>query len=910
MGRIVEQPIATLFGGVSRQPASVRRPNQVETMDNALASVVTGGFEKRPPTQTLAWLDYIASNTTFAIHEIDRDSTEQTFLVANADGIQAVNSITGAQVTVNIGDSKHYFIVEQDALNSTGIVQIGGANMSTFCQFPSTETTFDWAWVCSDATTGRFKVEGSVDGTTWNDIATGKGGASSGTFSTTIGAVATGDHNYIRINITTGLATAADFLTVAATFASTTYLASADPDDFRFATVADSTFIANRLITTRMKEKDTGSITATYQDFAALEAAVVPSGTGNTYKVLGNDTDGFESYFMIDDTVSNLFIETVDPTAHNGFDASSMPHLLTRASDGTFTFAAATWIDRAAGDETIVEAPPFIGSVVQDVSFYRNRLAIVADEHVYTSQEGEVFTLWPKKAVDVLDTDPVSRSATSTDINILKFATVFRKIMFTTSERAQFELSSAGAFTPTSALFDLATSYAASPIAKPVAVGDVLYFPAKTDSHAIFYEYFFDDTSLSNTAADISKHVVDYIPNDILSIAGDPATNTLFVLSTGEQNNIFVYRTFFDGQKKLQSAWSKYTFGATESDAFIHGLAVMSGFLVMIIERQDGAVYLEQMPIEREDQNATVLFSPFLDQREVVTGTHSATPNCTHWDLAFEHNDDAEIILGPSFSEPGRQPTAFYPDRYAVLLGTITAGQTFIIDGLTFTAHASTTTVANREFSISGNAVADAGELTTVLNDATYGMTTATATDQSTGAIGLIQIDIDDKCQAVDTLATPTGTTVSGATVTVSELKDVVAAKGDLDTNSAWIGRPYTMSVQLSELFARGDEETAIITGRLQVKDISFLLSDTGYLKVTIAPEGRTNKVFTFEGKTLGVSTTTIGTASIASKATVRVPVWTRSTQSTITLSSDQPVPCIVESASFRGFFNEISRAE
>jgi hypothetical protein len=779
--------------------------------------------------------------------------------------------------------------------------------MSTFTLSASGETTFDWGFSCSDGATGVWKLEGSADNVVWNDLATGKTGAS-GTFSTTMDAVATGDHTYLRINITTGLATAADFLTVWATFADMTYIASADPDDFRFATVADVTWIANRVVTTRMAEADTGTVTAIYQDFAELEAAVANTGSGLIYQIVGTDVDGFGSFYVEDNATTSQFEEVADPTAHNNFDASSMPHTITKQTDGTFIYAQATWAPRAVGDEIVTEKPPFIGSVVQDVTFYRNRLAILADEHVYTSQSGSVFDLWPKKAVDVLDTDPVARSATSTDINILKFGTVFRKIMFTTSERAQFELSSSGSFTPTSALFDLATSYAASPIAKPKAVGDVLYFPAKTEAHAVFYEYFFDDTSLSNTAADVSKHVVDYIPNDILSITGDPATNTLFVLSSGEQNAIFVYRTFFDGNEKLQSAWSKYTYGATESDAFIHGMSVMSGFLVIIIERQDGSIYLEQMPIERESQNVTVGFSPFFDQREVVTGTYDSANNCTKFETSYEHTDDAEIILGPAFSEPGRQPPVFYPDRYSLTLATVLAGETVIVDGLTYTAHATTTTVANREFSIAGGTdILDAAELHTCLTDSTYGLTTATSVDLGTG---ILQITIDNGCQAAGTLASPTGTAVTNATITVGHLRDIAAAEGDLGTNPSWVGRPYEMSVELSELFGRGKDNEAIITGRLQIKDISFLVSETGYLKVTVATTARDDRAFTFEGKVLGEGTTVVGAASIAEAHTMRVPVWSQSTEATITLSNDQPVPCIVESAAWRGFFNETSRGE
>lgn len=55
-------------------------------------------------------------------------------------------------------------------------------------------------------------------------------------------------------------------------------------------------------------------------------------------------------------------------------------------------------------------------------------------------------------------------------------------------------------------------------------------------------------------------------------------------------------------------------------------------------------------------------------------------------------------------------------------LSGVTAGQTVTIAGRTFTAHSSTTTAANREFSIAGTDVQDATELAAALNDATYGI--------------------------------------------------------------------------------------------------------------------------------------------------------------------------------------------
>ena len=64
-------------------------------------------------------------------------------------------------------------------------------------------------------------------------------------------------------------------------------------------------------------------------------------------------------------------------------------------------------------------------------------------------------------------------------------------------------------------------------------------------------------------------------------------------------------------------------------------------------------------------------------------------------------------------------------------LQAVQAGQTVAINGITFTAHATTTTPALREFSVSGNDAADATELTNLINNATYGVIGITATVNS-----------------------------------------------------------------------------------------------------------------------------------------------------------------------------------
>jgi hypothetical protein len=909
MGRVVEGRIKNLFGGVSNQPSQVRLENQVEVQDNALSSVITGGFEKRPPTRMLANLTQLDSTKNYKIHPIDRDASTKLFVAFETGAsptLYVFDATDGTAKTVTVGDTIHSHLILQDGINSTGVVQVDGADYEEHLAFPATETTFDWTYELSDSGT-TFKVQGSADGITWNDIATGKTGAS-GSFSTTIDAVATGDHNYIRVNITAAAGTATDTISLRATFADLTYLVDTDPEDLQVTSVADYTFVVNRNVTTAMEASAlndvTGSITSTVQTFSDLPSA---TGSGNIHRVRGDDSDGFGTYY-VKDNGSGDWIEIVDPTISNVLAESTMPHQLVRSADGTtFTFSAATWSDRPAGNETTNPNPGFIGGKINDITFYRNRLVLMSDETVYLSQSGDVFALFAEKATAVLDSDPIERGATTNAVNILQYGITFRKLLFLTSAQAQFELDAGdGELTPELTKLDQATTYRASRLAKPSSMGDVLFFASATEGSAVVYEYYFQDTTLSNTALDITRHVKEYIQNDILEMYADPPEQTLFVLTTAAQNALYIYRTFYEANEKKQSAWSRYLFGADETAAFIHGFATFDGSVHMVIERDDGNIYLEEFSIERESVPTGMPFTPLIDQRDELTGTYNSANNVTHWETTWEHSDDAQVVIGSGGTIPGQWLTCFYPDHYRLTLASVAAGETLVFGGKTFTADATTTTTANREFDISGNDAADAGELVTCLNDTTDGIGAAyLATDNGDGTIDIRPLDTVDNTAPT----APTGTAITNATITATELKNLVAARGDHSAAAAYVGRDYTMTVELSKIYPIEDD-TPVVTGRLQLQDITTLYEETGYFELKISPDGgRTTNSYKFEGKVLGDSDTAVDSATIDDVGFFgRKKVMSKADTVKIEYLNDTPLPCVLTSVQWRGFFNEQGR--
>jgi len=109
-----------------------------------------------------------------------------------------------------------------------------------------------------------------------------------------------------------------------------------------------------------------------------------------------------------------------------------------------------------------------------------------------------------------------------------------------------------------------------------------------------------------------------------------------------------------------------------------------------------------------------------------------------------------------------------------ITLATFTAANVVVINGLTFTAHATVTTLANREFSISGDDTADAVELCKCINDATYGVPGVLASS----ALGVVTLTA---IEPGDNYLTVVGVTTIGVAATLRADAFIEVNASDLD---------------------------------------------------------------------------------------------------------------------------------
>nr|BAR36672.1 tail tubular protein B [uncultured Mediterranean phage uvMED] len=123
---LVSGAIPNLINGVSQQPPSLRLPTQGDIQENGLSSVVRG-LEKRPGTQHIAEVDSSFSDSSAFIHTIQRDEEEAYVAVLTDNSIKVFDLIgkyapyhaTNTTTAASGNEIPVYKNTNKDALTST-----------------------------------------------------------------------------------------------------------------------------------------------------------------------------------------------------------------------------------------------------------------------------------------------------------------------------------------------------------------------------------------------------------------------------------------------------------------------------------------------------------------------------------------------------------------------------------------------------------------------------------------------------------------------------------------------------------------------------------------------------------------------------------------------------------------------
>lgn len=406
--------------------------------------------------------------------------------------------------------------------------------------------------------------------------------------------------------------------------------------DFAVVTVEDVTYVVNKTIATAMGSSTaTGTAQGKVQTFAQLPAS--PS-SGDVYEIVGDDKAGYKGYFVKWDATNSVWAECPEVGVVVNIDAAKMPHKLTyNSGTGQFTFAKETWDDRPVGNTTSVPVPSFIGRYINDIFFYRNRLGLLAGEYVCLSRSGpEYENFWPTTASNVLANDRIDLRASGVSVNTLLSGVPYNQQLLLFSDEVQFVLGTGTGqvLSPSTVSMSQSTAYAANAVAKPVSIGDVVFFSSQNDLFAALREYYASGaTDVSNTAEEVTAHTQKFIPASVFSMLPAPDDDALFLLSSSFRNRIYPYKFYWIEDTKVQSAWQYWML---DVDTTILGGSTINSVLYLVVSRADGtflnAVYLQDDPSETD-----LGFVCHLDHLVALDGVFSAATNLTTWTLPYKH---------------------------------------------------------------------------------------------------------------------------------------------------------------------------------------------------------------------------------------------------------------------------------
>lgn len=262
--------------------------------------------------------------------------------------------------------------------------------------------------------------------------------------------------------------------------------------------------------------------------------------------------------------VSSRWTRVAAPAQTAGkLDPSTMPLKLTRNAANTFTLDVAAWTPRTAGDAGTNPGQKLFktGQPIADAVTHENRLWLGGGPFVASSRVQDNFDFWIADPAQLVDSDPIDKTISGRYQGSVRFLLPWNDLLVIFHDSGQFELSSGNQpLTSTTAQLTPSTSQPTLAL-RPRSSNAQIFFAAggAGASYLDVYEYFYNDLRAQSDAAKITGHVAELLPAAVRCLAVVPLHQSLVVLPSAG-SSLYVYKYHYDGQEKIQSAWTRFAF--------------------------------------------------------------------------------------------------------------------------------------------------------------------------------------------------------------------------------------------------------------------------------------------------------------------------------------------------------------
>tara|TARA_Y100000401_G_scaffold26903_1_gene19212 strand:+ start:691 stop:2772 length:2082 start_codon:yes stop_codon:yes gene_type:complete len=321
-------------------------------------------------------------------------------------------------------------------------------------------------------------------------------------------------------------------------------------NDFHVVSRLDQILIVNKSITVATAGTTPGSLSGTVASIASLPAA--SSNNGAYYKV-ANTSAAEDDYYVVSD--GSTWIEAAQPGIALGYQASTMPHRISRDSSGNFTFEVCPWANRTVGDLTTNPNASFVGKKISHLFYTNNRLGMLSDENVILSQPNKFFTFFSVSAQVLTDADPIDLACVSMrPVNLTAAIPVTQGVVLFSRQQQFMLFSDTGVLSPTQAVVKSISNYEVDSVIPPVENGSKIVFVNKTVDYCRTIEMYTQGQGDNPLFIDIGKEVTQYIPSSVDALFSN-AQNSFVGMYDQTSRKAYFFRNYSEGNEVLMRGW-------------------------------------------------------------------------------------------------------------------------------------------------------------------------------------------------------------------------------------------------------------------------------------------------------------------------------------------------------------------
>jgi hypothetical protein len=319
---------------------------------------------------------------------------------------------------------------------------------------------------------------------------------------------------------------------------------------------------------------------------------------GTVLKVRGDAVTGADDFYMKtissdgSSAVGDAWEETTEPGSQYTLDETTLPLQLVDNGDGTFTLDECPWDERAAGDDTTVPFPSFIGSSLTDIFVHQGRLGFITGDKIVLSEAGNFFNFFRTTAQQIVSSDPIDVSSSISGVIRLDYAINWNEAVYLFANgNAQYRLDSEGPLTVETIQIDHKSAYQYDSSVRPIVAGSRMFFVSDGGGYAPHVvDYHTEGFAREHRAVDTGPQVPTYFEGLPLQLAADDARGLLLLRT---ETGVYVYNYQYDNDDRVQGAWHRWTFGS----GTILWITLAHGILLFYTAYADGT-FLNYMVLD------------------------------------------------------------------------------------------------------------------------------------------------------------------------------------------------------------------------------------------------------------------------------------------------------------------------